>query len=336
MINQLRSVVIIVVIQRQHFLSNSFSFKSTPTSPLPLFFVVWYFVRVFNDVQSMLSPYFKSSSSTVLGTVYNEFTGGLGSGIKQAPSHFQEIIKHCAVSKHIAETHGKGASEPEWMLTLQLLKHCEDGELWVHPVSDGHPGYTAQATSDKWEQRQENTAGPTLCTTFEGYYPELCNKCSHKGFIKTPLQVGLAETKEVGGLPWGYRCKNGQTERLMVNSETDQKEWVKHISYEFANFRTSRSRISEKVEHLLDVPGVILDLVIPGECLGNQPKLIEHMALYGVPFKGKEANAFKDLMTTWLKALQAAKHVADVSEQLGWVVKDEKVIAVYLGKSKYA
>lgn len=288
-----------------------------------------------NHLENMLSPYLKSSSSTVSGTVYDEFTGGLGSGIKQNPAHFQEIIKHCAVSKHIATTHGGEASEPEWMLTLQLLKHCEDGELWVHPVSDGHSGYTAEATNDKWQQRQENTAGPTLCTTFEGYYPELCRKCPHKGFIKTPLQVGSGDTKELGGMPWGWRCKDGNTERLMVNSETGQREWIKFISHEFTNFRTSRSRSSEQVEHLIDVPGVIMNLTIPGECLGNQFKLVEHMALYGVAFKGKEANAFRDLMTTWLKALQTAKHVAEVSEQLGWVIKDEKVIGFSCGPTTF-
>ena len=77
--------------------------------------------------------------------VHNEFTAGVGKG-KSEPATFQEVIKHCAVSRHIAETQGKEASEPEWVAALQLLKHCTDADLWVHEVSKGHPGYDPQAT----------------------------------------------------------------------------------------------------------------------------------------------------------------------------------------------
>lgn len=262
-------------------------------------------------------------------TVYDEFTAGVAKGMgAMPPASFEIIQKHCAVSKHIAETHGKDQSEPEWVATLQMLKFCEDADLWVHAVSDGHPGYDANATNEKWHQRLENTAGPTLCSTFESYHPELCKKCPRHGFIKTPLQVGAESTEKVGGHPFGWRTsENGRfTERFMVvqNAEgQNEKKWLKVISYAFENFRTTRSFATNQVEHRLDVPGVVNDLTIPGEALGNQNKLVEHMALHGVAFRGKEAVAFKELMATWLKTLQDAKHVAEVTEQLGWVVKDK-------------
>ena len=205
---------------------------------------------------------------------------------------------------------------------------ANDDDVWVHAVSDGHPGYDANATSEKWQQRLENTAGPTLCSTFEGYYPELCKKCPRYGFIKTPVQVGTEETQKVGGHPFGWRTsENGKfTERFMMipnDQGVMEKKWVKVINYAFENFRTTRSFATNQVEHRLDVPGIVSDLTIPGEALGNQNKLVEHMALHGVAFRGKEAIAFKELMATWLKTLQDAKHVAEVTEQLGWVVKDK-------------
>jgi hypothetical protein len=162
----------------------------------------------------------------------------------------------------------------------------------------------------------------------------MCKRCPRFGFIKTPVQVGTAETKEVGGLPWGWRGHEGKTERLMTDEETG-KAWVKMISYEFANFRTARSLLTGMVEHRLDVVGIVLDLVIPGECLGNQHKLIEHMALYGVAFRGKEAIAFKELMAIWLKNLQDAKHVAEVTEQLGWVTKDDAIVGFSCGRTTF-
>lgn len=282
------------------------------------------------DLEARLKPWERATAPTAApGTVYDEFTAGVGGGgPKGPPARFETLIKHCAVSKYISETHGKDQSEPEWVATLQLLKFCEDADLWVHAVSDGHPGYDAQAASEKWRQRLENTAGPTLCSTFEQYHPELCRKCPRYGYIKTPLQVGTEETQPVGGHPFGWRTsKNGRsTERLMLipNAEgVEEKKWVKVISYAFDNFRTTRSFATGHVEHRLDVCGVVADLTIPGEALGNQNKLVEHMALHGVAFRGKEAIAFKELMATWLKTLQDAKHVAEVTEQLGWIVKDK-------------
>lgn len=281
------------------------------------------------DLEARLTPWQKAVAAPVAaGTVYDEFTAGVGKGVQMAPSRFDTVVKYCAVAKHHVDTHGKEASEPEWVAMLQLLKFCEDKDMWVQAVSDGHPGYDAAATAEKWRQRLENTAGPTLCSTFEQYHPELCKKCPRYGYIKTPVQVGTEETQPVGGHPFGWRTsENGRaTERLMIVPTAEggeEKKWVKQISYAFTNFRTTRSFATNQVEHRLDVPGVTVDLTIPGEALGNQNKLIEHMALHGVAFKGKEANAFKELMVTWLKTLQDAKHVAEVTEQLGWIVKDK-------------
>lgn len=282
------------------------------------------------DLEARLKPWERATHAPLTaGTVYDEFTAGVGSGAhKGPPARFETILKHCAVSKHIADTHGRDQSEPEWVASLQLLKFCEDADLWVHAVSDGHPGYDAQATSEKWRQRLENTAGPTLCSTFEQYHPELCKKCPRFGYIKTPAQVGAEDTQPVGGHPFGWRIsENGRsTERLMMIATAEggeEKKWVKQISYAFDNFRTTRSFATGHVEHRLDVRGVVTDLTIPGEALGNQNKLVEHMALHGVAFRGKEAIAFKELMATWLKTLQDAKHVAEVTEQLGWIVKDK-------------
>ena len=83
------------------------------------------------------------------------------------------------------------------------------------------------------------------------------------------------------------------------------------------------------------MPGVVDNIALPGELLGNQFKLIEHMAIHGVAFKGKEAAAFKDLMTTWLKQLQDAKRVSEVTEQLGWIEKGGECVGFSSGLASY-
>ncbi len=266
------------------------------------------------------APHSMAASSQV----YQEFTGGVGSRGKSEPSYFANIIKHCEVSKHLSDTRGKDSSEPEWVAILQLLKHCEDAELWVHAVSDGHPGYEAQATEQKWDQRVENTAGPTLCKTFEDYYPEFCKRCPRHTHISSPIQVGYEDTKAMGAMPMGWRVKDGVTEQRRADKEGNW-EWEKVINYAFSNLRTSRSTLDGRVEHKIDTD-VIKDITLPGAYLGSSHDLSRHMADVGVPLPGKQLGAFVQLMSTWLKDLQNAKHVTEVTNQLGWIMKEDKYI----------
>lgn len=274
---------------------------------------------------------------------YAEFTGGLGKRFADTPTaQFAEISKHCGVAKHIAETHGKDASEPEWMVTLQLLKHCEDGELHIHTVSDGHPTYSAAATAEKFEQRKANSSGPTLCSTFEQYHPAICAKCPHKGFVKTPLHVGQPNVAPLEGLPPGWRIPSDRMgiERLMVDMSTDPptKEWMRVMRYIIANLKATRSIVTNKYEIQFDAEfqgSKTWSLSLPGGHLGNSKKLVETLAEYGVVFKENEGKSFMALMATWLGQLQAAKRVADVTEQLGWMMHEQKVVGFSCGQVTY-
>lgn len=262
----------------------------------------------------------------------DDLTGGVGNR-EAKPSRFEEVLRHCAVSKWVLDTQGKDCSEPEWMATLQLLKHCEDGALYVHEVSKGHPTYSESATDAKWQARLANSAGPSLCKTFEMYRPELCAKCPHSGFIKTPLQVGYEGMQDVMGLPtgWRYAEDEGGVERLMIIEAGDgqkSKEWVKQFSYIPIGFRPVRSVATGMYDMLLSVKlknTETWDVVLPMGMLGNLRKLSEQLATYGVPLKAKELQPFGELMSTWLKKLQSARRVADVSDQLGWIKAGEEL-----------
>lgn len=274
---------------------------------------------------------------------YNELTGGLAPR-NEVPSRFDTIIKHCGVARMIAETHGKACPEPLWTGSLQLLKHCEDGAMWVHPISDGHPGYNADETDRKWQHRLANTAGPTLCSTFETYEPTICGKCPHRGFIKTPIQVGHEDAQPIDGLPTGWRIapERKGIERLMVDTANNTKEWIKVLRHVPTNLRATKSIVTQRYDLTFDVEfGNSQSWVInlPGGALGNPRKLNETLADYGFVLKEKEAKAFMELMATWLGQLQAARRVADVTEQLGWLVEKtpdgERVAGFSCGPSTF-
>lgn len=277
---------------------------------------------------------------------YDELTGGVGSGGTPVESLFSEIVEKCAVSKHLLDTHGAHCSEPEWVASLQLLRHCTDGALFVHEVSNGHPGYTAAETEAKWEQRLDNTAGPTLCSTFEQYHPEKCAQCPFKGKIKTPLHLGIEQqvASPTGVMLTTWRpVPNGNgMERKMLNPETNQWEWVKVLKRTYGNVEASRSVVTRFYEIKFDASlqgSDPIEINLPSGHLGNHHKLKEAMASFGVPLLAPEVTPFTDFMATWLEKLQAARQVDDVTEQLGWIRSadddDHKIIGFSAGTTSF-
>lgn len=297
----------------------------------------------YDELEAILTPWLGARKLNGAGTDYaSELSGGLTKA--GVPSVFNTIIKHCGVSRMIAETHGKECVEPLWVASLQLLKHCSDGPMWVHPISDGHPGYTSDDTDRKWQQRIANTAGPTLCSTFESFEPSICAKCPHRGFVKSPIQLGEEESSQLDGLPNGWRiaAERRGVERLMIDPTTNQKEWIKVLRHVPGNLRVTRSIVTGRYDLSFDVEfqnSKSWAINLPGGALGNIRKLNEMLADYGFVLKEKEAKAFNDLMATWLGQLQAARRIADVTEQLGWLVEKtidgEKIIGFSCGQATF-
>lgn len=296
----------------------------------------------YSVLESILTPYLgacRKAPQSLTAVVSDEFTGGLGGG--HQPSRFDVAITHCAVLKAAQESHGKTATEPEWTSTLQALKYFEDGALWVHAISDHHPGYDAAGTDRKWQARLGNTAGPTLCSTFESFSPKLCGACPHRGYVKTPVQLGVAAgSVAVDELPNGWRVSPDGTgiDRLMIDPTNNAKEWVRALRYEVAHLRATRSILTSKYELQFDVgyqKSKGWSISLPAGTLGNMRRLCETMADYGMVFKGMEAKNFVDLMSTWLAKLQAARRVADVTEQLGWMIDGETVVGFSCGQSTF-
>jgi len=282
----------------------------------------------YSELESVLTPWLETRRPVVGAN--SDLTGGVGT-TEFPPARFDEVIKHCGVMQHVVETHGKKSSEPEWKDTLQLLKHCEDGAMWVHPVSDGHPGYSPAATDSKWQQRLENSAGPAKCSTFADHRPAICAKCPHNGFIKSPVLLGAAETQSIDGLPVGWRVgENYNGVEKLVDVKADDKphrEWQRVLRYVPSHLHVTRSITTGNHELSFEIglggkskPWAI---ALPSGMLGNQHKLSEAMALAGAALKGKEPKEFVDLMASWLQKLQLARRVADVTEHLGWIT-DEK------------
>lgn len=262
-----------------------------------------------------------------------EFTGSHSSPSQPVEAFFANVTEKCGVAKHWLDLGGADCSEPEWVASLQLLKHCVDGELHVHEISKGHIDYRPEDANEKWQQRLENDAGPTLCRTLAGYRPDICAACPHNGKIKTPIVLGVEVTlKTPDGVTlstWRAVPGGNGMERKMLNPENNQFEWVKVLRRKYDEVSTSRSVVTRHYELHFKVMyqgADDIDIVLPTGHLGNDHKLKETMAHFGAPLLSHELQPFKALMTTWLEQLQGSRAVSAVTEQLGWVRNEDNQI----------
>lgn len=248
-------------------------------------------------------------------------------GPRSVESFISNIGRKCGVISHVLETNGEDCSEPEWTACLQLAKHCADGELYYHTLSEGHPDYSPEDTTEKWNQRLENTAGPTVCDTFAGYRPEICKACPHRGKIKTPLSLGeeevvTAEGKEFPLKTWRPVEGNMGMERKMFDPQTKQYLWEKVLSRSWELDSASSDMISGAytltiTSRLGKAKPVTIDLA--GRLLGDTHALKKELGENGCPIQQSEVTHWIKLMTTWLESIQQKRDVAKAVSRLGWI-----------------
>lgn len=247
-----------------------------------------------------------------------------------AVEHFwTEITKSCGVAKYYQESGGEDCSEPEWTAALQLLRHCTDGQLYIHDVSNKHPDYDAQETNDKFQQRLDNDAGPTLCETFHGYREDICKVCPHFRKIKTPLSLGEEKAPTVSGKEFPLRSwrpieGNLGMERKMFDPTSNQYFWEKVLKRTW-ELKAASKGLNDGVYSYTIVTKLgqsnPVEIDLPGSFLGSLPDLKKCLAEAGCPLPQAETGPWMELMSTWLQEIQKARNVHDAVDRLGWMEK---------------
>ena len=260
----------------------------------------------------------------------------LGGGVEKRvePSYMHRIIERCGVMEHIAEIHGRDCEEPLWKDVLQLARFCQDGPEWVQPLSDGHPDYSQEETHNKFKERFKNSAGPTLCSTFEDYLPEKCRACVFRGQIKSPISLGTDNYRHPDEPPYGWRLSEdgNSMEQFTLVKDVDEngkrvirEEWRKAFEYAIARLSIFKNEAGEHEmyfeakNHSYDI-----NVAIPITALKNKMRFAEAVANKGVFLQDEEDASLRRLLMDWLKQLQQFKKVGDSIAHLGWTHSDEE------------
>tara|TARA_R110002167_G_scaffold117114_2_gene292798 strand:- start:5215 stop:7941 length:2727 start_codon:yes stop_codon:yes gene_type:complete len=248
-----------------------------------------------------------------------------GVGFRDEPRYAAHMVQKCKVLKNTLATGGSGQVEPLWMHQLQLLAFTEDGEEYIHQVSDGHEAYDFRRTEKKFAVQQqkvvEKTVGPIRCSTLGLYDPESCDTCQWKGHITTPIQLG----KEASDMPYGWKQDEKSIYRVSVatDKETGQSvaNWEKVLAFTMADVSIYQSVGEEKqtvfeFDRTAGSHSATYRLLVT-ESLIRNPAAVAN-AQYGIALTKSEGFHFKDLIVSFQQQMEKSRTVRLLTPSLGW------------------
>lgn len=272
----------------------------------------------FAQIANAFNPFLTGPATIGTGTdhagaaaIVDDLSGGLPEGMV---ARAEWMIPECAVFKTALEDHGANDSEPLWHKIIHTLAFCEDGEEYLHTLSDGHPTYDEGETNRKFafSLKKKTTSGPTLCDTFSTLSTE-CSTCPHHGKIKVPTVLGFSAPIPPGEPPFPWR--NG--DRHLEKQSEDG--WEPVVRYKVREFEAvvdpgEDTHITIKIGSA-NIKSTLSMMVTDNRSLQGV------LAKYGVTLDTHELEELKRLMNAWMQQLRESNQVTQGLRKLGWVDK---------------
>jgi len=104
------------------------------------------------------------------------------------PAKLRPILKGCGAMREVVERPDEVAYHT-WYRTLQVVRHCKNGEDLIHKVSALSSDYSEEETDKMIRSLTEKDIPPTLCDTF-AKDSDACAACPHRHKIRTPATLG--------------------------------------------------------------------------------------------------------------------------------------------------
>lgn len=238
---------------------------------------------------------------------------------------FEHILEGCKAMRYVADTHGEHCSEPAWKATLDLLARCKDGRNFIHAVSDGHVGYSAKATEEKFVRSLEviskGIAGPPTCALIDQHMGQ-CSGCPYNGTIKSPIVLG---TPGAAGFPpnykydrqkvyWVHRKEDGEVERVPVCNYL-MSDFQYYFDPEHGPVLQFMAGI-KKPNHIIRIPG--------SSAAGEYKAMAKLVASQGMVLQEWEAKLVKGFVVGYLQHLQSLRDAVETITHYGWVERHGK------------
>jgi hypothetical protein len=104
---------------------------------------------------------------------------------KHLQTHDYVVIEAgCAFLRH-ARDDAATLPEPEWYAAMSIWARCKNGERLAHDLSRPHPGYTVEATDQKFTRAEQT--GPRTCADVRTLCPSACLGCPQD--VASPIML---------------------------------------------------------------------------------------------------------------------------------------------------
>ena len=226
-----------------------------------------------------------------------------------------------------------------WRAGLSIAANCVDGTDAIHIISDQHPNYSADVTIKKTEDLIDK---PYLCSTFNSINPGVCDKCVHKGKIKSPIVLGaeIIEAEEDEGIlhveasgnTTYYKppsipapFKRGKNGGIYVEKDDDIIPIYEHDLYLVKRMRDDIRGDSVLARlHLPREP--VREFVIPLAILSSKDELRKVLSYNGVVALSGQIDLIMKYLVHCAKNQQTEMDIELLRTQMGWVDGDTKFI----------
>jgi hypothetical protein len=228
--------------------------------------------------------------------------------------------KGCAQIENILENQ-QSIEYNLWRAGLSIAANCVDGEAYIHKMSEDHPDYTPEETQKKIEDLIDK---PYRCSTFEEYAPNLCDGCTHKGVVNSPIalckEVKKAEPEQnnLPELPFPYFIsKEGS-----IYKTTDDEEKPDVLVYAHSLRVTKRLKDKESGELVfvrLKLPkDEAEEFMIPLSTVTSKEELRKFLSAKGVVVMPKAFDQIMMYLIVCINNQQYSNEAEIMRRQFGW------------------
>jgi hypothetical protein len=308
----------------------------------------------FDDFAAKLGPITPVKPHTPIKEL-DDFTKAI---IGNRQSRFKNILVKtaegtgCAQLQNIVDNQDT-IEEPLWRAGLSIAQHCVDRDIAVHAISKKHPKYDPAET----ERKAAKTKGPYTCDTFDSYAPNICQNCTHRGNIKSPIVLGheIAKSNEgdevnyattpqaaaisststgfkVPKLPNKYfRGKNGGIYKNVKDEEAEDGGGMGVLLvYEYDLF------VVKRLFDPMQGETVLIHLALPKDGVKefslslvdalSKEELRKAVSFHGVIAMQAQMNLILEYLVQCAKELQVTQEAEMMRLQFGWADEDSKFI----------
>lgn len=262
------------------------------------------------------------------------------------PVPFRVLISTCAQMELLVPLRGN-VPEPIWFHSINLLRFVQNPKKFIHLMSSGYPGYSAEETEAKIAHLEAKNLGPTTCAKLaEVCGEDACKKCPHFGKVKSPIvaarlndfapppvvELKVADTVvevEVPKPPYPYeRMSDGKIcfRKKDKDGNIDAVMILDHDLYPV------RRLVNEAVEQEQQAWCVQLpreapkQFVLDADALYDRKKFVSSISNQGIYPKPKHIELLQDYMIAYIAQLQKDADADKQVSHLGWIDDHTKFV----------